>query len=205
MPADQDAFTTAELLERLTAAIFRETEKLDGGKFTNRKPAISSLRRSLQRRYLERLADLAMGNTSAPDDCQTMAYTELEALEARIKQVLAGKAQLDTYTRAHLRRDGRPGSARCCDARVDGLPAAPSGAKRHADSAASRPGAFGHWAGIPNSAAWTRRFGRYGLVPARGTACRLPSTGGRSRETGYRRHSADEAQRRPRGAGTRSR
>ena len=31
-----------------------------------------------------------------------MAWAELEGLEAQIKQVLAGKAQLDTYTRAHL-------------------------------------------------------------------------------------------------------
>ncbi len=43
-----------------------------------------------------------MGNTPRPADCQTVAATELEALEARIKQVLAGKAQLDTYTRSHL-------------------------------------------------------------------------------------------------------
>ena len=65
VPTGQDAFTAAELLERLTASIFQETEKLNNGKFTNRKPAILSLRRSLQRKYLERLANLAMGNTSA--------------------------------------------------------------------------------------------------------------------------------------------
>ena len=100
--ADQDAFTAADLIEGLTAAIFAETEKLKDGKYTNRKPAINSLRRSLQRRYFQRLSNLAMGNTSAPDDCQTVAYAELEALEARIKKVLAGRAQLDTYTRAHL-------------------------------------------------------------------------------------------------------
>ncbi len=103
VPADQDAFTTAELIERLTKAVFSEIEKLDGGKYTNRKPAISSLRRGLQRRFLEHLSNLAMGNTLAPDDCQTVAYAELEALEARINGVLAGKAQLDSYTRAHLK------------------------------------------------------------------------------------------------------
>ncbi|MFH1922983.1 MAG: hypothetical protein ABIP48_24225 [Planctomycetota bacterium] len=43
-----------------------------------------------------------MGNTAAPEDCQTLAYAELQALEARIKTLLAGKAQLDAYTRAHL-------------------------------------------------------------------------------------------------------
>jgi len=99
---DTQVFTTAELIERLSAAIFSELDTLKDGKFTNRKPAIASLRRSLQRRYLERLANLAMGNSAAPEDCQAMAFTELEALEARIKQVLAGKAQLDSYTRAHL-------------------------------------------------------------------------------------------------------
>jgi len=102
VPAEKDAFTAAELIEGLTAAIYAETEKIRDGKYTNRKPAISSLRRALQRRHVERLSDLAMGNTPAPEDCQTLAYAELEALEARIKEVLARRAQLDTYTRAHL-------------------------------------------------------------------------------------------------------
>jgi len=102
VPADQEAFTAAELLERLTTAIFSELDGLKAGKFTNRKPAINSLRRGLQRRYLKRLAGLAMGTAYAPVDCQSVAYVELEALEARIKQVLAGEAQLDSYSRAHL-------------------------------------------------------------------------------------------------------
>ena len=104
VPEDEEPFTAAELLSRLTGAIFSETERLRGGKgkYTSRKPAIGSLRRSLQRRYLQRLADLAMGNTAAPEDCRSVAYAELEALEKRIKRVLAGKARLDTYSRAHL-------------------------------------------------------------------------------------------------------
>jgi hypothetical protein len=102
VPADQDVFQAAELLQGLTSAIFRETEKLQKGRFTNRTPAISSLRRSLQQAYFERLADLALGEANAPSDCQTVARAELEALETRLKQVLAGKAELDTYTRAHL-------------------------------------------------------------------------------------------------------
>ena len=52
VPAKQDVFTAAELLRRLTAAIFHETENLQTGKFTDREPAISSLRRNLQRRLL---------------------------------------------------------------------------------------------------------------------------------------------------------
>ncbi len=102
VPADQDAFTAAELLDRLTATVFKETENLKEGKFTNRKPAIDSLRRNLQQRYFRRLADLALGKTSAPADCQTLAAAELDQLEARLREVLGGKAQLDDYTRAHL-------------------------------------------------------------------------------------------------------
>ena len=102
VPADQDVFQAAELLQGLTSAIFRETEKLQKGRFTNRVPAISSLRRSLQQNYFERLSDLALGQADAPSDCQTVARAELEALETRLKQVLAGKAELDPYTRAHL-------------------------------------------------------------------------------------------------------
>ncbi len=49
VPADQDALTTAELLDRLTKAIFSEVDKMPEGEYTNRKPAISSLRRNLQR------------------------------------------------------------------------------------------------------------------------------------------------------------
>ena len=101
-PANEDVFTAAELLESLTGSIFRETDKLQSGKFTNRTPAINSLRRNLQQLYFEHLADLAMGNTAAPPDCQNVAATELKTLQIRLGRVLSGKAQLDAYTRAHL-------------------------------------------------------------------------------------------------------
>jgi hypothetical protein len=102
VPADQDAFTTAELLERLTAAIFAETEKLGDGEYTNRKPAISSIRRNLQRSYLKNLSNLAMGRVGGPEDAQTVAYAQLVALEGRLDGVLKGNNKLDTYSRAHL-------------------------------------------------------------------------------------------------------
>jgi hypothetical protein len=101
-PADKDAFTAAELLEGLTGSIFRETEKLQAGKFTNRTPAISSIRRNLQQQYYECLAALALGNAEAPADCQTVAVAELKGLQGRLERFLGGKAQLDTYTRAHV-------------------------------------------------------------------------------------------------------
>ena len=102
IPADQDAVTTPELLDSLTKSIFSEVDKMPAGEYTNRKPAISSLRRNLQRSYLKRLSRLAMGKTYAPEDCQTVAYSELASLEKRINELLESDTKLDTYSRAHL-------------------------------------------------------------------------------------------------------
>ena len=102
VPADQDAFTSAELIHGLTSTIFAETEKLPSGEFTNRKPAISSLRRNLQRIYLKHLSALAMGETQAPQDSQTIAYSELKSLEERINKLLKDNSKLDDYSKAHL-------------------------------------------------------------------------------------------------------
>jgi hypothetical protein len=78
---------------------------LKEGEYSNRKPAIGSLRRNLQRSYLKSLSQLAMGNTSAPQDCQTVAYLQLTDLQAKIKKLLDNAAmtgKLDVYSRAHL-------------------------------------------------------------------------------------------------------
>jgi hypothetical protein len=103
--AEADVLTTAELLQRLTKAIFNEVDGMKEGEYSPRKPAISSLRRNLQRSYLKQLSSLAMGPSSAPHDCQTVAYAELTALQQRMKTLLDNEAmasKLDTYTRAHL-------------------------------------------------------------------------------------------------------
>jgi len=100
--ADSDALTTAELIERLTKAIYAEVDTVKEGEFTNRKPAISSIRRNLQRNYLRRMSQLALGQTMAPADCQTVAFSELGRLKTRIDSLLAGEAKLDSYTRGHL-------------------------------------------------------------------------------------------------------
>jgi Met-zincin/Domain of unknown function (DUF5117) len=102
VPADQPALTDAELIQGLTKAIFSETESVKSGEFTERKPAISSLRRDLQRSYLRRLSRLALGQTSAPEDCQTIAYADLTALRKRIDALLERDVKLDSYSRAHL-------------------------------------------------------------------------------------------------------
>jgi hypothetical protein len=104
--SDKDAFTGAELIERLTAAIFSEVDSIakadKDAKYTTRQPAVSSLRRNLQRVYLRRLANLAMGKSDAPDDCQTIAYAELSGLKSKLEKLLDGDSALDSYTRAHF-------------------------------------------------------------------------------------------------------
>jgi hypothetical protein len=100
--SDIDALTTAELLERLTKAVYSEVDTTKEGEYTNRKPAISSLRRNLQRSYLRRMSQLALGETSAPEDCQTIAYAELGKLKTRIDSLAGGQTKLDSYSKAHL-------------------------------------------------------------------------------------------------------
>ncbi len=103
IPADQDALTTAELLDRVTNAVFAEVKATNDGNFTERKPAISSLRRNLQRSYLQTLSNLAMGRASAPEDCKTIAYAKLGTLREDIDKLLGSKVKLDAYSSAHLR------------------------------------------------------------------------------------------------------
>jgi Met-zincin/Domain of unknown function (DUF5117)/Domain of unknown function (DUF5118) len=118
--SDVDVMTTAELIQRLTKAIFSEVETTKEGDYTNRKPAISSLRRNLQRSYLDDLSKLALGSTMAPEDCQTIAYSELTNLQQRIKSLLDNQpisSKLDAYSRAHL-QESAARIAKVLDARL---------------------------------------------------------------------------------------
>lgn len=105
---DQDYLTTAELIDRLTKATFSEVleNKLDGKEFSEREPAISSLRRNLQRRYVERLGNLALDRAGAPADCVTVAYAQLDALKTKIDEAKKNE-KLDLYTKAHLLETGK--------------------------------------------------------------------------------------------------
>ena len=103
IPADQDAFTVAELLERLTLEIYAEVSHCEPKKYTNRQPAVSSMRRLLQHAFLQRLIRLIQEDSEAPSDCQAMAMLELTQLRRRIEDLLSSDIRLDSYTRAHLR------------------------------------------------------------------------------------------------------
>jgi hypothetical protein len=102
VPEDEDVFTTAELIENLTDSIYEELGNIKGNDYTNRKPAIDSVRRNLQRSYLSRLSNLALGKTGSPEDVEAVAYAELVELKDQIDGVLKGKAKLDSFSKAHL-------------------------------------------------------------------------------------------------------
>ncbi|MDA0658462.1 MAG: zinc-dependent metalloprotease [Planctomycetota bacterium] len=103
--AEDDVLTIADLFQGLTRSIYAEVWELPQGPFSTRKPAINPLRRNLQKIYVRRLADFALGRAFVPADCQTLAFLELRELNGKISDLLGSAERsggLDRYTRAHL-------------------------------------------------------------------------------------------------------
>ena len=102
VPQDQDALTVTEMLDTVTDAIFSELKDLSGG--TARKPSISSLRRNLQREFIERMIDLAVKPNALGESgkvVSTLASAKLKDLRSRMDGYLK-TGNLDPYTKAHL-------------------------------------------------------------------------------------------------------
>ncbi len=108
VPENQDAFTLPELLNGLTEEIWSEVLQSNpaNGKYTNRKPMISSLRRNLQREYISNLIDLNEidGSWGTPRAVQALSMEWMVNLRDRIDKILkSGDAKnLDDYSRSHL-------------------------------------------------------------------------------------------------------
>lgn len=102
-PAGEDMITLPEILRTLEGEIWSELDK-PPAQYTDRAPMISSLRRNLQREYLERLIDLSMPNAwsdAAHKPIANLALLHLRQLSGRLARALESTG-LDTYTRAHL-------------------------------------------------------------------------------------------------------
>jgi len=106
LPAETDALTLPELLDRLTAAVWNELDKECPEGRNDRQPMISSFRRNLQREHAQRLIDLVLkepSDTAAFKPIGTLAKMQLRQLKGRIGTTLetcAGK--MDAYSDAHL-------------------------------------------------------------------------------------------------------
>ena len=106
VPQDQDALTLPELLDSLSKTIWTELDAAVEKQYTARQPAISSLRRNLQREHLKRLIDLSMpgaGNNEAFKPISNLALTHLRTIKTRMTAHLEKAAgKLDPYSAAHL-------------------------------------------------------------------------------------------------------
>lgn len=104
LPTEEDALTLNELLSTITTAIWTEIDQPFKGRYNDRQPAISSLRRSLQTEHLQRLIDLASetGGSAAMKPIANLAAMTLVDLQAKL-DVAKQAAGLDPYSSAHLK------------------------------------------------------------------------------------------------------
>ncbi|MEH2058539.1 MAG: zinc-dependent metalloprotease [Nostoc sp.] len=87
------ALTLPELFDTLQSDIWTEIIKPKG------KPIkIASLRRGLQRQYLDILTAMVLRKESVPEDARTLAWYKLKQLDEKLK----GVNSEDEYTKAHL-------------------------------------------------------------------------------------------------------
>lgn len=104
--ADQDALTLPELLGTVTSAIWGELDQEITVAASARKPAISSLRRNLQREHVKRLVDLAMTNSGSNQAYKPISNLARAGLRAMLNKVNAfvvvNADKLDAYSAAHL-------------------------------------------------------------------------------------------------------
>ncbi|VAX42110.1 FIG00870344: hypothetical protein, partial [hydrothermal vent metagenome] len=104
--ADKDAMTLAELMESINKEVWTELNQKKNGKFTTRKPMISTLRQNLQSEHLSRLISLALlqsSSQSAYKAISNLALLELKTLKKEVDNKLKAEGKtFDIYTRAHL-------------------------------------------------------------------------------------------------------
>jgi len=63
---------------------------------------ISSLRRALQREYLQIITGMVLRIEYVPEDARTLAWYKLRQLQGQLNKTLSNAGRLDDYTQAHL-------------------------------------------------------------------------------------------------------
>ncbi|OLP18248.1 peptidase M43 [Leptolyngbya sp. 'hensonii'] len=91
-----ETLTLPELFDTLQTDIWREVVQPGEAPLQ-----LSSLRRALQREYLETLSDMVLRAYTVPDDARTLAYYHLKRLQDNLSRSLK-RSDLDIYTRAHF-------------------------------------------------------------------------------------------------------
>ncbi|MBD2446041.1 zinc-dependent metalloprotease [Nostoc sp. FACHB-152] len=89
----EKALTLPELFDTLQNGIWTEVIKPQGSGLQ-----ISSLRRGLQREYLDILIDMVLRKQYVPEDARTLAWYKLKQLDEKLAQVNSN----DEYSKAHI-------------------------------------------------------------------------------------------------------
>jgi hypothetical protein len=96
---DEEVVTIPDVFTTLTATVWAEAGYGPGAQ---RARNAGSIRRDLQRQYLNTLVGMVVGTARAvPEDARTVARATLGDLAAHLDKALAGGGLLDAYTRAH--------------------------------------------------------------------------------------------------------
>ncbi len=91
------ALTMPELFDTLGTGIWTEVLQPDGTSVT-----ISSLRRALQREYLNIMIRMVLRTEHVPEDARTLAWYKLHQLREQLNKTLSQSGKQDEYTKAHL-------------------------------------------------------------------------------------------------------
>ena len=105
-PSGEDMITLPEVIDTISDSIWTELKNPGDKSYTARQPMISSLRRNLQREFVERLIDLSMADgigSASQKAISNLSTAKLRSLNDQIATVLKDKADtLDPYSKAHL-------------------------------------------------------------------------------------------------------
>ena len=102
--ADEEALTLVNIMNSVSDAVWKELDEAPEGKFTERKPAVSSLRRNLQSEHLNRLIDLTKTSrfsSAAMKPISNLASMALRNLKEKVDKA-AENSNYDPYTLSHL-------------------------------------------------------------------------------------------------------
>jgi len=91
------ALTLPELFDTLQIGIWTEVLQPDGKLLS-----ISSLRRALQREYVNMLTGMVLRTKKVTEDARTLAWFKLGQLHSALSKTLSHSRKLDEYTLAHL-------------------------------------------------------------------------------------------------------
>jgi hypothetical protein len=111
--AQGQALTLPELFKTLQESVWTEVLKPD-----DKSMNISSIRRALQRNYLNRLTNMVLRTANVPEDARTLAWYQLRQLQGSLNQSLRRHGrEMDAYTKAHL-EETRSRISKALDAQI---------------------------------------------------------------------------------------